>query len=75
MWRIAAILAVGAIIIVIEAPSLWRNKRWKELWAFAAMLIIGVALCLAVHSKLEVPTPLEWIRQVFEPIGKVIQSL
>lgn len=70
MWSIAAILLVGMFMTVIEMPSLIRRKKRKEIWAFSVLLLAGIALNIAVVTGIQVPSPLEWIRDIFDPSGK-----
>lgn len=72
MWRVAAVLAVGIMVIVIEAPSLIKTKKRRELWAFSGLLLSGTALCIAVIIGIDVPSPLEWIKRIYEPISRTI---
>ncbi|TFE25984.1 hypothetical protein [Cohnella luojiensis] len=68
MWSVLLILAVGMAIIMIDVPTLRRNKSRKELWAFSVLLIGGVALNIVVGLGVEVPSPLELIKIIYGPI-------
>ncbi|MDQ0058550.1 amino acid transporter [Paenibacillus harenae] len=70
MWSAAAVLAVGILIIVVEAPSLKKENKRKELWAFSVLLFAGSVLCIAVSMGVRVPSPLEGIKLIYEPISK-----
>ncbi|KRE53628.1 hypothetical protein [Paenibacillus sp. Soil522] len=72
MWPVAAVLAVGTLIFAIEAPTLMKTSKRKELWVFSVLLLAGIALCIAVNAGVKVISPLEWIRFVYEPISKSI---
>ncbi|RCW41508.1 hypothetical protein [Paenibacillus prosopidis] len=72
MWRVAVVLAVGIMMIAIEAPSLKQANKRKELWAFSLLLLAGSVLCIAVSLGVNVPSPLEWIKLIYEPISKTI---
>jgi len=72
MWPVAAVLAVGIISFAIEAPTLIKTSKRKELWFFSVLLLAGIALCIAVNVGVKVISPLEWIRFVYEPISKTI---
>jgi amino acid transporter len=72
MWRIAAVLAAGMLIVFKEVPSLVKNKKRKELWVFSILLIAGCVLCIMVLMGIKVTTPLEWIKRIYEPISKMI---
>lgn len=73
MWGIAIVMAVS--IIFIELPALRKRKKRRELWAFSFLLLTGTILSALVLQGIDIPTPLEWIRVLYEPIGKSIQDL
>ncbi|WP_028608471.1 hypothetical protein [Paenibacillus harenae] len=72
MWRIATVLAAGMLMVFIEAPSLIKNKKRKELWVFSVLLLAGSMLCITISMGIEVPSPLEWIKRIYEPISKLL---
>jgi len=72
MWAIAVIMGVS--IIIIEIPLLMKRKKKKEIWAFSFLLLTGTILCAMALQGIEVPTPLEWIRIIYEPMGKSIED-
>lgn len=72
MWRVMAVLAIGIIIFAIEGPALIKKSKRKELWVFSVLLLAGCILCISVNTGVKVPSPLEWIGLVFEPISKTI---
>jgi hypothetical protein len=65
MWFILIILGISILIAVFEGPSLVKEKKWKELFAFSILLLAGIALNIVVSIGIEVPTPLEWIRMIY----------
>ncbi|MCH5584443.1 hypothetical protein MK805_05610 [Shimazuella sp. AN120528] len=65
VWSVIIILVVGIIIAVMEAPSLIKQKKQKELYTFSILLLAGISLNIVVSIGIEVPTPLEWIRIIY----------
>lgn len=70
MWHVAAFLAISIMMIVIEVPSLIKNKKRRELWTFFTLLFAGIILGITVSLGVEVQTPLEWIKKIYGPISK-----
>lgn len=75
MWAIIGILAASAIIACIEVPSLLNKKMIKELFAFAALLLLGTGLSIAQSARVSIPNPLDWIAAVYRPMSDAILSL
>jgi hypothetical protein len=71
MLSTAAILAVGLMIGLIEVPALLKRRERKDLWVFSVLLLAGIGLSIAVSLNIEIPTPLLWIKKIYEPIVKV----
>lgn len=74
MWAILGIVTAAVVILIIEAPSLIRKKRWRELSAFFVLLFLGTGLSIALSLRVQIPNPLEWIRVVYGPISEAIFS-
>lgn len=62
------IIAVTAIIAVIEIPILWRNKHKKELWVFSILLLIGSGINVAQSLRVPIPSPLTWLTVLLKPV-------
>jgi len=73
MWSIAGIIAATAVIALLEAPALWRNRWRKELWMFSLLLLFGTGLSIAISLHAPVPNPLDWITAVYKPISGFLQ--
>lgn len=74
MWGVPVVIAIGAIIAAMEAPSIIRSKSWRVLAAFFATLCLGVALLIGLYAGIDIPSPLEPLRMIYEPIGKAIRG-
>ncbi|MBW5447958.1 hypothetical protein GE107_18035 [Cohnella sp. CFH 77786] len=71
-WGTIGVLVLGAVIGLVEAPGLFRRKKTKELWMFLVLLAAAIASNLAAGLPEDLPTPLDALKAVFEPIGKFV---
>ncbi|MBD0382869.1 hypothetical protein [Paenibacillus sedimenti] len=75
VWHIAGIFALGALIASVEIPALLKKKRKKDMWAVFLLLGTGIVMNVATILDLNIPSPLNWIKAVYEPFGKAILSI
>lgn len=75
MGSILALLLIVAGIIVVEVPSLRKRRLKKELLAFFVLLLIGLGLNIAQILNVKIPTPLDWIVIIYEPVKDWIAGL
>jgi len=61
-------------IIGLEVPGLVRKKMWRELTAFAALLIIGMALSIPQALGMTVPNPNSYLEIIFKPLVEWLQK-
>ncbi|WP_028547972.1 hypothetical protein [Paenibacillus sp. UNC451MF] len=62
-------IIIAAIIIAwIEAPSLVRNKQWKDLSVFSGFLALGIVLGAVLDFQLPFPNPTKGIEALFKPV-------
>ncbi len=64
---------VFLIIIYLEAPPLVKNKRWRELVAFAVYLLVGMAISVPLVLGFELPSPAKAIEAVYKPLASWLQ--
>jgi hypothetical protein len=69
---VSTIVLVGGIIASIEAPALIRNKMTRELWIFAVVLAIAIAISVLHALRIPLPNPLDWITAVYKPVSDFI---
>lgn len=74
MWKISGILAVTAVIAMLEVPSLWKQKFVKELWVFSILLLIGAGLSLALSMHVTLPSPLDFLTWIYKPISDLFKK-
>lgn len=72
MWVITGILAAAAVIMLIEMPALIKKKLRKELWVFTILLIIGTGLSIAQGLNWPIPSPLDLVIAIYEPISNIV---
>ncbi|MBP1994821.1 hypothetical protein [Paenibacillus eucommiae] len=72
MLAVLGILAVTAMIIWFEVPSLWKRGLKRELIVFSILLILGAGVSIAKSSHIQVPNPLDMMNVMFKPLGDFI---
>ncbi|MNI46351.1 hypothetical protein D3C73_1008100 [compost metagenome] len=75
MWEISGILAVTALIALLEVPTLWKKKLVKELCVFVILLLIGAGLNFALAVHVPIPTPLDLLAWIYKPISDAVLKL
>lgn len=71
MVKIIGILLVTAVIAMIDAPTMWKNKQKKELVVYSLLLFIGVTLLILLAVGIKIPSPVD----LFSFIGKTFNNL
>jgi hypothetical protein len=66
MLKLLILLTVP--VYLFEGLPLIREKKWPELIAFS--ILIGVSLVLGVGKVFGVPTPVELLHRILEPVGR-----
>ncbi|MGE7823993.1 hypothetical protein [Paenibacillus sp. NPDC093718] len=71
-----AMIAVSAMIITwLELPRMLQEKEYREIWGFAAFLIIGIGISVAQTVMDDIPTPLGLITIVFKPFSDWLSAI
>lgn len=61
-FAVAVVVAGFAVIWVVERRALTRSRaNRREVVAFAAVMALSFALCVAVAADLPVPNPSKWV--------------
>lgn len=71
---IAIILLGFAAIILLQVPGLVKKKMWRELGAFSAYLLIGMALVIPQVLGVKLPNPNEAILVLFKPLADLMKD-
>ncbi|MGG6309445.1 hypothetical protein [Paenibacillus macerans] len=75
MLGIAGILAVAGVIAWIELPPLLKRKHKKELWIFAALLLLAVGVSIPASLMPHFPSPLIAFTFVFKPFSELLSAI
>ncbi|WP_027086236.1 hypothetical protein [Cohnella panacarvi] len=70
MMIAAAVAAVSIGIALFEVTPLRRQGLWKELWTFAALLLLGTVLGIARALHIPIWNPTHWITFAFKPVNE-----
>ena len=72
----AALMLLASLLIAwTEIPKLRRNRLWKELWSFVALLAVGTAAAIAIIMHAPLPNPLDGISAVLSPLSEFVRQL
>lgn len=69
------ILLTAIMIGWLEAPPLWRKRRYKELIAFSVMLAAGAALNIALAMHVPIPNPVDALQMILSPVYRWVHAL
>jgi hypothetical protein len=72
MLKYVLLVAMTAVLILIEVPSLWKRKQIKDLWVFSSLLFLGIGLVIMRFLNLHVPNPVNGIDYVLRPLAEAI---
>ncbi|TYP78135.1 hypothetical protein BCM02_102712 [Paenibacillus methanolicus] len=74
MWGVTAVLAAGAMIFAFEVPALFVRRSRRAWAAFLFLLTAGISILLCIAAGVAIPSPLEPLRMIFEPVGRAIRG-
>jgi hypothetical protein len=75
IWSAMGVIVLGVCIALADIPGLLKENRIKDLWAVSLLLGTGLVMNAVTTLNLNVPSPLNWIKAVYEPIDKAILSI
>lgn len=52
-------------VLIYKLPELINKKMFKDLIAFSALYVIGVAIGFLIIFKVDIPTPTDFIVSIF----------
>ncbi|WP_107943028.1 MULTISPECIES: hypothetical protein [Metasolibacillus] len=68
-----------AVIVIIIISSQWAilrdNKEPATTWLFFILLTIGTALAITLSLHIYLPSPLDFITFIFQPISNALHAL
>lgn len=53
------VVAIMILIVILQAPSLLKNKMYRELWSFGFFWLLAFIYAGLVALKVSLPTVLE----------------
>ncbi|CAG7637065.1 hypothetical protein PAESOLCIP111_03812 [Paenibacillus solanacearum] len=72
MLLAACMIMAAAMIVWIDAPSLWRRGLKKELGVFSVLLLFATVLSITQIMHLKLPNPSDWMIRVYKPLSDVL---
>jgi hypothetical protein len=75
MWVVSGILIIGAVISFFEIWRLAKKKWWKEISVFSLFLSAGLTLAILLTLNVPIPTPIDWIMKIYNPISSFFERL
>jgi len=57
MLKIIGILLVTAAIVMIDVPTMLKNKQRKELIVYSVLLFIGLTFLILLAVGVKIPSP------------------
>lgn len=70
-----AVIVVASIIGWIDLPGLIRQKEWKEVAVYSAMLLTATFFGVIASNLWEFPSPLYIIMWIYDPVNHVLARL
>ena len=61
------LLLMGVVISIIELPKMLKEKLWKEIVLFFALLGCGLFLSIGQILEIPIPNPTDIIKNIFGP--------
>ncbi|MFZ7942961.1 hypothetical protein [Neobacillus sp. 19] len=75
MLGIAGTIVAAILMVAFELPNLRKNKLTKEIGVFSILMLMAVGLGIAQSLHLNIPSPLNGIRNVLAPFSEYIYGL
>ena len=74
MWSLGAVLAIAALLVLLDVPSLIKGERNKDFWVSWTIMagVLTIAVCRALGVAL--PNPLDWMIAVYKPFSDMVWS-
>jgi len=75
MLNIAIIAVSAGVITWLELPRMLREGEYREIWGFAAFLLLGIGISVAQTMMNDLPTPVNVITMVFKPFSDWLSAV
>lgn len=73
MVKIIGILLVTAVIVMIDVPTMWKNKQKKELVIYSVIFFIGVTCLILLAVGIKIPSPVELFTIMEKPFNNLFK--
>ena len=73
MVKIIGILLVTAVIVMIDVPTMWKNKQKKEMVVYSLLLFIGVTLLILLAVGIKLPSPVDLFSIMEKPFNNLFK--
>ncbi|WP_042474415.1 hypothetical protein [Bacillus ndiopicus] len=68
-----------AVIVIVIIGSQWTalrdNKEPATKWLFFIILILGTVIAAALSFDIQIPSPLDLVTFIFQPISDALKAL
>lgn len=68
------IIMIVVLIICLQWTALRNNKDSATTWLFFIILTLGTALAIALSFHLRIPSPLQLVTFIYQPLNNVIEA-
>lgn len=75
MLNITIIAVSAGVITWLELPRMLREGEYREIWGFAAFLLLGIGISVAQTIMNDLPTPVNVITMVFKPFSDWLSAV
>lgn len=72
MTRVVATVILLGILWTLGLVSLWRQRAWKAMAAFAILMTLGSVMSMALAAGVMVLPWSRWVTTIFEPVAKLL---
>lgn len=73
--KVLLLSALFAAVWALQVPPLWRQKKWRELAAFAALMLLAMFYGYGVALELPVPNPARAVEAIYAPVTGLLQKI
>lgn len=74
MLRAIGILLITVFIVLIDVPTMWKNKQKKELVVYSVILSIGVTFLILYAVGIKIPSPVDLFATIGKPLNNIFSK-
>ena len=53
------LVAVFAVLVLLEAPGMIKNKNWRALTVYSVLMTLAFVICIMYILDIDVPNPVK----------------